>query len=274
MKVLRAIGNFFVKIWKWIKNTAWVQPLLIVGVIFAVIFSIPPITSAIQAALEEDTYEFYDNYRVSLNGVKRKNGTSDVEKLTEAILNFREDGTRDENIIDKYGEKFFLTFYQDSCAGCETMKGAFETVAKEWGSNDLFTPDDGLEFKFHTVDCLQEVDDKSDLIENSAWKTYYNGTWGGTLFERAAEDATQRPYYVNAPATYQDELDAMISVETFETPTTLLIDFTAEVRTDVISEVFFVLTPEENDDENDRTRALLIMDAWNHTGKFAEDYHA
>ena len=41
MKILRAIGHFFAKIGRWIANTAWVQPLLIVGGIFAIIFSIP-----------------------------------------------------------------------------------------------------------------------------------------------------------------------------------------------------------------------------------------
>ena len=39
MVVLRAIGNFFARIGRWIRDTAWVQPLLIVGGIFAIIFS-------------------------------------------------------------------------------------------------------------------------------------------------------------------------------------------------------------------------------------------
>ena len=38
MVVLSAIGRFFKKIWDWIKQTAWIQPLLIVGIIFGVIF--------------------------------------------------------------------------------------------------------------------------------------------------------------------------------------------------------------------------------------------
>ena len=45
MFILKAIGSLFVKLWRWIKETAWVQPLLIVGAIFALIFSIPSITS-------------------------------------------------------------------------------------------------------------------------------------------------------------------------------------------------------------------------------------
>ena len=41
MKILKVIATPFVALWRWIKETAWVQPLLIVGCIFAVIFSIP-----------------------------------------------------------------------------------------------------------------------------------------------------------------------------------------------------------------------------------------
>ena len=44
MNILRKIATPFVAIWRWIKETAWVQPLLIVGIIFAIIFSIPSIT--------------------------------------------------------------------------------------------------------------------------------------------------------------------------------------------------------------------------------------
>ena len=47
-KFFKAIGNFFVKIWNWIRDTAWIQPLLIVGLIFGVIFSIPSISKGIK----------------------------------------------------------------------------------------------------------------------------------------------------------------------------------------------------------------------------------
>ena len=56
MKILRVIGAFFVKIGRWIANTAWVQPLLIVGGIFGIIFSIPYIKKAIEDAQVDNTY--------------------------------------------------------------------------------------------------------------------------------------------------------------------------------------------------------------------------
>ena len=67
-KFFIAIGRFFKKIWEWIKNTAWVQPLLIVAIIFGVIFSINPITDAIKEAIEaDDTGEFYEEHNVKYN---------------------------------------------------------------------------------------------------------------------------------------------------------------------------------------------------------------
>lgn len=58
-KFLKVIGTPFIKLWTWIKETAWVQPLLIVGIIFAIIFSIPSITSWVQSwNFGSDSYTF------------------------------------------------------------------------------------------------------------------------------------------------------------------------------------------------------------------------
>ena len=70
MIVLRAIGAFFARIWRWIRETAWVQPLLIVGIIFGIMFSIKPIYNAIKNAKEkaESAETYYREYQVSLAG--------------------------------------------------------------------------------------------------------------------------------------------------------------------------------------------------------------
>lgn len=71
---MNSVGNFFVKIGlgikkgffgliNWIKNTAWIQPLLIVGVIFGVILSIKPVTEWVGGLLNPDeTYAFYNEH--------------------------------------------------------------------------------------------------------------------------------------------------------------------------------------------------------------------
>ena len=69
-KFLKVIGTPFIKLWTWIKETAWVQPLLIVGIIFAIIFSIPSITSWVQSwNFGSDSYTFLKNNQLSLKGI-------------------------------------------------------------------------------------------------------------------------------------------------------------------------------------------------------------
>ena len=75
MVVLRAIGRFFARIGRWIKETAWIQPLLIVGAIFAVIFSIPHIIDFFKGVASESdsANKFFAKYQIS---------SSNLESLT------------------------------------------------------------------------------------------------------------------------------------------------------------------------------------------------
>ena len=89
MKILKAIGGFFVKIWRWIKETAWVQPLLIVGAIFAIIFSIPYFTEWINS-IGIGSENYYSAHKVSLEGELEINAdptapTSAVDKLVYSM---------------------------------------------------------------------------------------------------------------------------------------------------------------------------------------------
>jgi hypothetical protein len=72
-KFFKAIGNFFKRIWQWIKNTAWVQPLLIVVIIFLIIFSFssnsPLMTWIKDLSNPDDTGEFYKDHGVWFTGV-------------------------------------------------------------------------------------------------------------------------------------------------------------------------------------------------------------
>ncbi|MFA7700859.1 MAG: hypothetical protein WCX85_03200 [Bacilli bacterium] len=122
MKILKAIGALFVRIGHWIKDTAWVQPLLIVGAIFAVIFSIPSITGWIEGLAEDarSSEKYYQKYQRSLAGGE----TSEADKLIADI----QDGDAKSTI----GEKFFLVFVSEDCQACKESKEAFEELEKRW----------------------------------------------------------------------------------------------------------------------------------------------
>ena len=81
MVVLRAIGSFFVKIGRWIKETAWIQPLLIVGGIFAIIFSIPYISNWVSSWFDDSNAatNFYEKYKVSLDGAEKGESDADAD---------------------------------------------------------------------------------------------------------------------------------------------------------------------------------------------------
>ena len=76
MKFLKIIATPFIRIGRWIKETAWVQPLLIVGCIFAVIFSIPYIVRGIQnlSSGEDDNMAYYNDRKISMLGAYDRKG--------------------------------------------------------------------------------------------------------------------------------------------------------------------------------------------------------
>lgn len=65
-KFFGMIGRFFKSIWEWIKTTAWVQPLLIVVIVFTIIFSFSansPLMKWLKSISNSDpTGEFYDKH--------------------------------------------------------------------------------------------------------------------------------------------------------------------------------------------------------------------
>ena len=87
--MLKKLATPFVKFWGWLKETAWIQPLLIVGVVFAIIFSISPIVQAINDAgnASDQAMDFLNQYKYSLEGVYGDEDTSDAGNLIENIQN-------------------------------------------------------------------------------------------------------------------------------------------------------------------------------------------
>ena len=115
-KVLAAIGGFFVKIWRWIVETAWIQPLLIVGLIFGVIFSIPSISSWINEQSETSgQFSYYNKHKI---------------KATELLKCYEEDDF--SPLLEKNGEdRGLLVFIEEDCDMCIKNEEAFKLFAKK-----------------------------------------------------------------------------------------------------------------------------------------------
>ena len=117
MIILRAIGRFFARIGRWIKETAWIQPLLIVGGIFAIIFSIPYLTKWVKSWFSETSasQKYYSSKKISLKNAEDHN--SDVDVLFDYLTAFNNmDAEGQKAGQSKFGKKFFVTLVQENCA--------------------------------------------------------------------------------------------------------------------------------------------------------------
>ena len=287
MFILRAIGRFFAKIGRWIRDTAWVQPLLIVGGIFAIIFSIPSITKWVQSWFKsgDAAISFYSK---TLSKKKLSNGDqegvgSDAEKLLTFILD--EDKADNDPGYAKYGEKFFVIFVQKECDVCKSVVDGWKSAKSNWGKNKEFvTYADGSaaknsDFKAYTifVDTLNK-DDKNIFLK---------------LYNKFYEDAFQKlasletPYSGEGKYTYLANLgDAETGESNFTTPTTFLFDMSFAKKADTeelgyridggklasygVTEILTEIPDKEGTGSSGTSiaKARTIWDCWNHQGIF------
>ncbi len=252
MVVLRSIGAFFAKIWRWIKETAWVQPLLIVGIIFGVIFSIPSIVNGIKSLNENmsSSEAYYHRFQQSLVG----GSNSDADKITKNIL----EKSNDDSVTSNYGEKFFLVFVGEDCSSCKEAKNGFSTLENNFSST--LQPNDKLPFKLYTV-FSDEV--TSETTSNqTAFVKYMDRN--ASFFEEAAGNAYNTDYYLNGKISDTDiENVEKCDPDDFLTPTILLVDFTDNAPIKGVSEMMFGVSG-----DNDYQKAQLLLDCWNHEGDF------
>ena len=273
MAVLAAIGRFFKKIWDWIKQTAWIQPLLIVGIIFGVIFSIKPIVDAAKRSSEKRkaASTFYYNYQLTLEDGKE----SKADKLTyklEEVMNGTSGTVDISEVKNKDGEqmyKFFLMYAAETCENCESAKEGFDVLKEQMGS-DIFKVNDGLPFNLVTIFADEET---SETEENkTAFVKYLERHQ--SFFEEAGANAYETAYYANKPLSDTDlEYLETSDPDNFLTPTILLIEldrpgvdgghgYDGGFRAGV-TEVMFGVEGESAFD-----KAQTLLDCWNHEGKF------
>ena len=264
MKVLRAIGNFFARIGRWIRDTAWVQPLLIVGGIFAIIFSIPYITNWVSSWFDVNEAEaYYEKYQLSLENCDDKKSEADgIFKYLVDISN----GEDTESQARKYGSKFFLTFVQEGCSGCESGYEGFSTLQSNW--NKLgYDIEDGKAFKLHSI-FVDQTDDDIDNVDNLFEEFFLTQNYA-EVFEDAVEIAQSSDYCANQGAqnntnTYWSLADKLDNPDGFQTPTTFLVD-----NEEGIIEVLFDFDGTGGSDKY--AKAQTLCDAWNNKGIFTLD---
>jgi hypothetical protein len=284
MIILKAIGGFFVKIWRWIKETAWVQPLLIVGAIFAIIFSIPQITKWANSASQTTAGEFYKKYRQSLDkevlitgddkiDQMKKSGT-DADKLMVSLYNNTTlaydgnngDATKYASLdATAYGEKFFVFIASADCSGCTSLEKGAKELRDNW--KELYTPNDGAEFKCYSIMTDQTStndDDFTDPYDNAFRRMLANIP---EFFNDTQAYLETVPYYFNETPTeknYENYGKPSILDKAFVTPVTLLVDYSKEAQTAKRAGVSEILFGGLDSKSNDQDKAAYLMQMWNH----------
>ena len=274
MKVLRAIGAFFAKIGRWIANTAWIQPLLIVGGIFAVIFSIPYIKTAIENAQVDNTdhdYAYYSGYALDLD----KDG--EAEKLMQYLAD-----SDYENIDKEFGSKFFLAFVKADCASCKECVSGFQNLSSNFSSWEL-----DHEFKLHTI-LVDETDPDDDKVYLAKEIMKRNAQFFNDVTAAYGEESISGTYalYKNKESikdTYTSNLKKLSDsvTETSDGITTRMVfmydhdKITNEptyFNVSGITAVLFDYTSLISDTVNDVTKGQLLRDCWSYGNIFDPDY--
>ena len=271
MFILRAIGLFFVRIGRWIKNTAWVQPLLIVGGIFAIIFSIPAISSWVSSWFSgyNEANAFYNNYKVSLSDAQNKN--SDANKLF-TYMEARAKGEATEADKKKWGEKFYVVFVQEDCSGCETIYKGFDVLKSEWGTNTFATPEGktATDFKMYTiyVDTEETINNETKNL----FKDYFYNTYDAS-FEEISGVMQESYYCKHVGSSYESDLETIHDADKFATPTIFLFDPDYKLNTTQlgVSEVLFTVSGKKGQ-SGSYPIAYTLFDCWWHLDIFSADY--
>ena len=281
MKVLSAIGRFFARIGRWIKETAWIQPLLIVGAIFAVIFAIPHIIDGVKGWFDESdsANKYFAKYQLSLKNADSIPDGKDVgSSKVDELFTYINDGN-EEKIKSDYGERFFVAFVEENSSSCKDLYGGLKMFQDKWSAkNDEFNlnkNDENIDygkFKLYTIytDTISSDDDTVNLFDE-VWSNHYE------LFETMSDGtylpntwyAKNKGYnadkYISAFTSDQESSDCPMSA-----PTLMFFDFTEQnpienQKIKGLSDVIFSL-----DGSTDLERARTLKKCWTHTDLFGE----
>lgn len=140
------VKNFFGKIWDWIKETAWFQVLIIVGLVIGVVLSISPITHAISNAIEDGKrVKYFEHNRITYDELIDK-ATKGEESFGVIFYKFSED--KDSNKDLQKG----LYNYKDTYKNAKTVYALDIDCNKDSGNSHT---DDSSYYEKYKISSAQ-----------------------------------------------------------------------------------------------------------------------
>ena len=276
MKVLSAIGRFFARIGRWIKETAWIQPLLIVGAIFAVIFAIPHIINGVKSWFDDSdaANTFYAQYRLSLTNADKDNndfgGSSDVDKF----FTYLEDPEQKDKLLKMTGnqERFLVAFVEKDSSSAKDLYSGLKAFRDKWNNAEFSESLKGKgSFKLLTI-YTDTTNSNDENLFDMVWRNHYG------LFEDLA-DSNYLPYtYYAQNKGYSENNYAsnfIVSDEKTEecpisTPLLMYFDFTSDnpIENQIVNGLSDVIFSLEGDSDLEKARTLNRC--WTHTEEFGK----
>lgn len=228
------------KIWRWICETAWIQPLLIVGLIFAVVFSIPSISSWINdLSKSQSNYEFYNKKAMS---------------ATTLLDAYNDEDGHYANIDDEEGN-FLLVFVKKGCDNCEKSENAFKVFMEKDGWIDGKSNKVEPKVYFLYVNYDKDSSSKKEKAKAKEFEEFENATNLWDESTRAFEDSMSKGY---SGITYSEGVDNYFANNEYPTP--MLAYFSEGTMVDAIMGI-----PE---DKTLPEKVEFIRDLYYHQGQF------
>lgn len=164
-KIFTAIGHFFRNIWRYIMTNAWIQPILIVALIFAIIFGLTGIPKLVD----------------TVKGWFDDTADSKIKTKYRKVIDY-------DDFMEKYNsnEKFVVVFGADDCSNCKSLYSTINkymddeehrnlvgdkiyffdvTKLQEKIDNDLEKYGDGQEFD-EKSEAFKQLDTLSNILYN------------------------------------------------------------------------------------------------------------
>lgn len=189
--------KFFSKIFNYIKNTAWIQPLLIVIVIFLVLFSLGPISKGLSSAWTSIT---------STNNMTKISYDKYIDLVNES-----KDGTSENP------KRFIVVFTRKGCNGCEALQPHINKYVKSNKSVKIYNIDLTLKsnnetYKDSTIGNIEDLRALDDRIKEYAESGNDVGANPYTADDIAS--GTSPYYYVQTPLImwYENGIEVKINI--------------------------------------------------------------
>ena len=281
MFVLKAIGRFFAKIGRWIRDTAWVQPLLIVGGIFAIIFSIPKIVSWVDSMNEESNaaQTYFEKKIVNSQGKEGDlSKDSALDKFLSVLSNNDNAYDTKEKSYDAIndalklnGEKHFFVLFVDKTDSCNALYTGLNYLESNW-ENDEFKDLKG-KFTYRAIytDAIDDYDESTNLFED-AYDRYNFETLASDLY---STQFAENKRYDQGDANHYDVLAS--SASGFAVGTVLYFDYEADAYDNVSTfGLRSCFTSSDVAGSSEYERAQKLAEAWGEAqySPFGVDYDA